>query len=482
MRADPTRQGDHRMSEKLWDGRFAERTDRSVESFTASIETDRRLYPYDIEGSIAHCRMLARVGVIASQEADQLVEGLGRIKRDLDHGDFQFDERLEDIHMHIEARLLQDVGKVAQKLHTARSRNDQVALDTRMFVRDATLAVIARLGALRKVLIDLAEANDQIVMPGYTHLQRAQPVLLAHHVMAYYEMFTRDAERLRDSYQRTNVMPLGAAALAGTTYPVDRTYTAELLGFAAVYANSMDAVSDRDFIMEFLAAASICMVHLSRLSEEIILWSSAEYRFIELPDAFATGSSIMPQKKNPDVAELTRGKAGRVFGDLIALLTLMKSLPMSYNRDMQEDKPPLFNTVDILQSCLDIYTKMLPKIRFNAETMRQAASTGFLNATDLADYLVARGMPFRQAHGAAGQAVGYALGQGKELHELSLQELQAISKLIQEDVYLHLTLEHMISRRSSGGGTSPDNVRSAIAQARARLVQEAAPAKGAVPR
>jgi argininosuccinate lyase len=281
-----------------------------------------------------------------------------------------------------------------------------------------------------------------------------------------------------DSLKRTNVMPLGAAALAGTTYPIDRNYTAELLGFAAVVANSMDAVADRDFIIEFLAAASICMVHLSRLSEEMVLWSSAEFRFIDLADAFATGSSIMPQKKNPDVAELTRGKAGRVFGDLIALLTLMKSLPMSYNRDMQEDKAPLFNTVDILQSCLSIYTKMLPKIRINAETMRQAAASGFLNATDLADYLVARGMPFRKAHGVAGQAVGYALQQGKELHELSLQELQTISKLIQEDVYVHLTLEHMISRRSSGGGTSFDNVQAAIGHARAQLGQEAAPVEG----
>ncbi len=460
------------MSEKLWDGRFVERTDRSVESFTASIETDRRLYAYDIEGSIAHCRMLAHVGVITSEEATQLVEGLGRIKRDLDHGDFQFDERLEDIHMHIEARLLQDVGKVAQKLHTARSRNDQVALDTRMFVRAATQSMIAHLGALRKVLVELAEAHEDTIMPGYTHLQRAQPVLLAHHWMAYYEMFTRDAERFRDSEKRTNVMPLGAAALAGTTYPIDRNYTAELLGFAAVAANSMDAVADRDFIIEFLAAASICMVHLSRLSEEIILWSSAEYRFIDLPDAFATGSSIMPQKKNPDVAELTRGKAGRVFGDLIALLTLMKSLPMTYNRDMQEDKAPLFNTVDILQSCLSIYTKMLPKIKVNSAVMREAASSGFLNATDLADYLVARGMPFRQAHSAAGQAVGYALGQGKELHELTLQELQSISKQIQEDVYQYLTLESMISRRSSSGGTAAGSVKAAVSQARSVLAQE----------
>jgi argininosuccinate lyase len=457
------------MTEKPWAGRFAERTDTSVETFTASIDFDKRLYPYDIEGSIAHCRMLARVGVITNEEAKQLVEGLGNIKRDLDHGNFQFDNSLEDIHMHIEARLLQDVGKVAQKLHTARSRNDQVALDVRMFLRDATAVVMDKLLELRKVLIGLAEQHIGTVMPGYTHLQRAQPVLLAHHLMAYYEMFSRDAERFSDSLKRTNIMPLGAAALAGTTYPIDREYTARLLGFAAISNNSMDAVSDRDFIMEFLAAAGICMVHLSRFAEELVLWSSSEFKFIELPDAFATGSSIMPQKKNPDIPELVRGKTGRVFGDLMAVMTLMKSLPLSYNRDMQEDKISLFNSVDILLSCLDIYTRMLPRITFNAQRMRAAASTGFLDATDMADYLVGQGVPFRKAHAIVGQAVAYALSQKKELSELSLKDLKRFSGTIQEDLFDYLTLEQMMSRRRSAGGTAADCVRQAIEQARASL-------------
>jgi argininosuccinate lyase len=348
------------MSEKPWDGRFSERTDASVERFTSSIEVDKRLYPYDIEGSIAHCRMLARVGVLTDEEATQLVEGLGRIKRELEHGAFQFDDSLEDIHMHIEARLLQDVGKVAQKLHTARSRNDQVALDVRMFVKAATGAAIQALHRLRKEVADLAALHLDTIMPGYTHTQRAQPVLLAHHLLAYYEMFSRDAARFADSLKRTDVMPLGAAALAGTTYPIDPNDTAAQLGFASVCANSMDAVSDRDFIIEYLSAASLCMMHLSRLSEEMILWSTSEFGFIELPDAFATGSSIMPQKKNPDIPELVRGKAGRVFGDLLALLTLMKSLPLSYNRDMQEDKASLFSTVDTLLASLDIYRSHAP--------------------------------------------------------------------------------------------------------------------------
>ncbi|MCJ8502568.1 argininosuccinate lyase [Desulfatitalea alkaliphila] len=460
------------MSEKPWDGRFAERTDTSVEAFTSSIQIDKRLYPYDIEGSVAHCRMLAKVGVITEDESAALVEGLWRIQRELDQGHFQFDDSLEDIHMHIEARLLQEVGKVARKLHTARSRNDQVALDTRMFLRDATGRIIEGLRALRGVLVALADRHLDVILPGYTHLQRAQPVLLAHHWMAYYEMFTRDAERFGDSLKRTNVMPLGAAALAGTTYPIDRHYTAELLHFPAVAANSMDAVADRDFILEFLAAASICMVHFSRLSEELVIWSSSEFRFIELADAFSTGSSIMPQKKNPDIPELIRGKTGRVFGDLMALLTLMKSLPLAYNRDMQEDKPPLFDAVDTLQGCLDITIKMLPTIKVKPDVMRQSASVGFLNATDLADYLVGRGVPFRNAHSIAGRCVAHALAQGKELHHLTLQELQNFSKVIEADLFDHLTLEHMINRRQSYGGTATENVRAAIAAAGKRLAEE----------
>jgi argininosuccinate lyase len=458
------------MSDKPWDGRFAEHTDAGVERFTSSIQTDRRLYPYDIEGSVAHCRMLAKVGVITREEADTLVEGLRRIRRELDQGDFQFDDSLEDIHMHIEARLLREVGEVAQKLHTARSRNDQVALDARMFLRDdppdhRQPARVARRAG------DAGRTAHRCVMPGYTHLQRAQPVLVAHHWMAYYEMFTRDAERMADSLKRTDVMPLGAAALAGTTYPIDRHYAAELLQFPAIAANSMDAVSDRDFILEFLSAASICMVHFSRMSEELVLWSSAEFGFIELPDAFATGSSIMPQKKNPDVPELIRGKAGRVIGDLVALLTLMKALPLAYNRDMQEDKPPLFDAVDTLQGCLDITIKMLPAIAIKAATMRRAASVGFLNATDMADYLVGQGVPFRGAHAIVGRAVAYALGKGKELHELSLKELTAFSRAIASDIFDQLTLEKMIARRQSIGGTATDNVRAAIETAKKQLAR-----------
>jgi argininosuccinate lyase len=457
------------MKDKTWGGRFSEKTDRRVEAFTASIDFDKRLYSHDIDGSIAHCRMLAKTGIITEDEAASLIEGLGKIKRELDRGTFQFDAGQEDIHMHIETRLVEELGKVALKLHTARSRNDQVALDVRMFLRDETVRIIDQLRELRKVLVDLAEQTIDVVMPGYTHLQRAQPVLFAHHLMAYYEMFTRDTERMRDGLKRTDVMPLGTAALAGTTYPIDREVTAELLNFPRISANSLDAVADRDFSLEFLSAASICMVHLSRFSEEVILWSTAEFGFIELPDAFATGSSIMPQKKNPDVAELVRGKSGRVFGNLMALLTVMKGLPLAYNRDLQEDKELLFDSVDTLQSCLEIYTMMLPKIKVNREVMRTATQTGFINATDFADYLVGKGMPFRNAHHCVGQAVGYALAHQKELHDLSLDELKSFSTLIQGDVFEILSTEAMIDRRRSAGGTATENVRAAIAASRATL-------------
>ncbi len=454
------------MTEKPWDGRFDEKTDRRVEAFTASHQFDRRLYADDIEGSIAHCRMLAKSGIITGDEAATLAKGLGQIKTEIESGQFTFEDRLEDIHMHIEARLGEIVGDVAKKLHTARSRNDQVALDVRLFLRRTTQETIALLDTLRAVLVDLAEQHQDVVLPGYTHLQRAQPVLLAHHLLAYYEMLTRDRQRFGEVRERIDVMPLGAAALAGTTYPIDRHFTAKQLDFPRVSTNSMDTVADRDFILEYLAAASICMVHLSRLSEELVLWASAEFGFVELPDAFATGSSIMPQKKNPDVPELVRGKTGRVFGDLMAMLTLMKSLPLSYNRDMQEDKPLLFSSVDTLHGCLDIYAEMLPRLKFQRHTMAKAANQGFLNATDLADYLVTKGMPFRQAHGCAGQIVGFALANQKEIHELSLIELQQFSDLIEPDIFDQLTTEQMIARRSSYGGTSQDNVRAAIKAAR----------------
>ncbi|MDH3358072.1 MAG: argininosuccinate lyase [Desulfobacteraceae bacterium] len=457
------------MSEKLWSGRFSEKTDRMVEDFTSSIDLDKRLYSYDIEGSIAHCRMLAKASIISDEDALALIEGLGLIKREIERGEFQFDIGLEDIHMHIETRLIEKVGKVAQKLHTARSRNDQVVLDVRMYLRDETLITVKHLVMLAKVIVDLAKKYIDVVLPGYTHLQRAQPVLLSHHFMAYYEMFSRDIDRFNDGLKRINVLPLGSAAIAGTTYPIDREYTAQLLDFPKVSANSIDAVSDRDFIIEFLSAASICMVHLSRMSEELILWSSSEFGFIELPDSFATGSSIMPQKKNPDVPELVRGKTGRVFGDLISLLTMMKALPLSYNRDMQEDKTALFQTVDILKKCIEIYIKMLPKLKINQETMVRATSKGFLNATDMADYLVVGGMPFRQAHSCVGEVVAYASSKKKELHELTLKELKSFSSHIKKDIFKILTTDQMINRRKSIGGTALKCVKAEIKAAEKEL-------------
>jgi argininosuccinate lyase len=459
------------MSDKLWQGRFSEETARVVETFTSSIQVDRRLYAYDIQGSIAHCKMLSNASIITDEEAETLIQGLEKISREIDENRFQFSDRLEDIHMHIESRLVEIVGPVAQKLHTARSRNDQVALDVRMYLRDETSQLIRRLYRLQLAITALARKQLDTILPGYTHLQRAQPVLLSHHLMAYYEMFSRDMERLEDCLKRINVMPLGAAALAGTTYPIDREYTAELLGFAAVSANSIDAVSDRDFIIEFLSAAALCMVHFSRLSEELIVWSSSEFNFIELPDSFATGSSIMPQKKNPDVPELVRGKSATAIGNLVTLLSLMKSLPLAYNRDMQEDKAPLFDTVDTLTACIAVFTDMLPEIKFKKAVMQQAAATGFLNATDLADYLATRGMAFREAHHLVGEAVGFALARKKELHELNLEQLQSFSPLIKDDIFSFLTTRRMIDRRTSYGGTAGKMVAEAIARAEKRLNQ-----------
>lgn len=457
------------MPEKLWNGRFSEKTNKHVEAFTSSIDIDKRLYPYDIEGSIAHCKMLAKASIITEEDALALVQGLSKIKKEIAQGKFQYNDSLEDIHMHIEARLVQIAGKVAQKLHTARSRNDQVALDIRMYLRDETLNIIKRLVLFEKEIINMAKNHIDTLLPGYTHLQKAQPVLLAHYLMAYYEMFSRDLSRFEDSLKRINVMPLGSAAIAGTTYPINRDYTAKLLGFPKVSRNSIDSVSDRDFVIEFLSSASICMVHLSRLSEELILWASSEFGFIELSDSFATGSSIMPQKKNPDIPELVRGKTGRVFGDLVALLTMMKSLPLAYNRDMQEDKAPLFNSVDTIKSCIDIFTHMLPEIKINKETMCLAASKGYVNATDMADFLVSRGMTFRDAHSCVGKAVSYALSKHKELHELSMKELKSFSSLFTEDVFEVLTIQAMIDRRRSFGGTATENVTAAINEAEKQI-------------
>ncbi|MBU1181502.1 MAG: argininosuccinate lyase [Proteobacteria bacterium] len=460
------------MAEKPWDGRFSQKTEDIVESFTSSINVDKRLYAQDIAGSIAHCRMLAKTSIITKEESSKLVKGLLKIKKDIESGRFKYNDSLEDIHMHIEARLAADIGKVALKLHTARSRNDQIALDIRMYMREETREIIDGLIDLREILLALAGNHTGTIMAGYTHLQKAQPVLFAHHLMAYYEMFLRDTERMRDCLKRINVMPLGSAALAGTTYPIDREYTAGLLDFQKVSANSIDSVSDRDFIIEFLASASICMVHFSRMSEELVLWSSYEFNYIELPDAFATGSSIMPQKKNPDIPELVRGKTGRVFGALFALLTIMKSLPLSYNRDMQEDKEQVFDAIDTLKACIEIYIKMLPNLKVNKDVMLRGASSGFLNATDMADYLVTKGMAFRDAHACSGKAVGYAIGEKKELHELTLEEMRSFSSLFSSDVFDVLTPASMIERRKSFGGTAAENVLPAIKKAKKDIGKE----------
>lgn len=463
------------MTEKPWGGRFSEPTDKAVEAFTSSIGQDRRLYQYDIDGSIAHCRTLAGAGILSEDEADVLIDGLEKVRQEICEGHLEFSDRLEDIHMHVEDRLGKHVGTLSRKLHTARSRNDQIALDERLYLKAETLEIISQLKKFRKTLVELAEANLDVVMPGYTHLQRAQPVLFSHHIMAYFEMFTRDAARFKDSLTRIDVMPLGSAALAGTTYQLDRAYTARLLGFSKVSENSMDAVSDRDFILEFMSAASICMMHLSRLSEELVIWSSAEFKFVELPDAFCTGSSIMPQKKNPDIPELVRAKSGRVFGGLVHLLTLMKSLPLAYNRDMQEDKLPLMDTVDTLKACVDIYTRMAPHIRVNSYNTGKAANSGFQNATDLADYLVSKGMAFREAHSCVGKAVAHALDCGKELHELDLEKLREFSQSIERDVYETLSDKEMINRRRVYGGTAKSNVAAAIERAKTQLAEEQEP-------
>ncbi len=460
------------MAEKLWDGRFSQDTDSLVEKFTSSIDVDKRLFAHDIKGSIAHAKMLARESIITESEGKEIVKGLEQIKKDIEDGNFQFSDSLEDIHMHIESALGKKVGKAARKLHTGRSRNDQVALDIRMYVIEETKNIIHLLRDLQKILVKNAGKHMGIVMPGYTHIQRAQPVLFSHHLMAYYEMFKRDAERFEDSLKRSDVMPLGAAALAGTTYPLNREYTKELLGFSKISDNSMDSVADRDFIIEFISCASISMIHLSRLSEEFVLWSSSEFAFITISDAFTTGSSIMPQKKNPDVSELVRGKTARVAGNLMSIITLMKSLPMTYNRDMQEDKEPLFDTVDTLKACLGIYIAMVDNIVVNKDTMYSACQHGFLNATDLADYLVRKGMPFRQAHSVSGKAVAYALKKKKELHQLSIDELRQCSDLIDKDVFEYLSVEKMIARRITHGGTGYETVKNAIEKAVKELIEK----------
>jgi len=457
---------------KLWAGRFEKDTAGVVEAFTASIPFDRRLYREDIEGSIAHARALAACGVISREEAERLESGLAEILRDIESGAAEFSASDEDIHTAVERLLAEKVGDVARKLHTGRSRNDQVALDMRLYVRREVGRLVALVDDLRRAFLDVASDNIDVVMPGYTHMQRAQPVLFAHHLMAYFEMLSRDAERLRDCARRANVSPLGSGALAGTAYPVDRAKVAEDLGFSGITRNSLDAVSDRDFIMELLSSLSILMVHLSRFAEEIVLWSSQEFGFVELDDAFATGSSMMPQKKNPDVAELVRGKAGRVIGDLVAMLTIMKGLPLSYNRDMQEDKERLFDAVDTAASCLGVLAPMVRTMKVNAPAMRSATRRGFLTATDVADYLVKKGMPFRQAHAAVGRLVQKCVREDKNFEDLGIDEWKALAPDVSEDIFNVVHVETAIEARSVPGGTATAQVKAAIAQARASLLRE----------
>lgn len=454
---------------KPWAGRFTGKTSKSVENYTESISFDKRLWKYDIEGSIAHAKMLSKQGIIPKREADSIIRGLKDIYREIEEGRFRFSPELEDIHMNIEAALIRKIGDSGGMLHTARSRNDQVALDLRLYVRATTEEITALLRNLETLLADMAESSLGLIMPGYTHTQRAQPVLLSHHLMAYAHMFQRDRMRLVDSRKRTNVLPLGSCALAGTSLPVDRQYIAELLKFDAVSDNSMDTVSDRDFVLEFLSCSALLMMHVSRMAEEIILWASEEFGFIELSDAFATGSSIMPQKKNPDVAELMRGKTGRVYGDLMNLLTTMKGLPLTYNRDMQEDKGPLFDTADTVASTLAVLTEMLKNITFHRERLETGSDAGFSTATDIAEYLVGKGLPFRTAHGITGRIVRFCIDNGRTLHDLDIATYHSFSGAIEEDVYAVISAAASVNAKKSYGGTSPAAVRAQIKRFRKQL-------------
>ena len=452
-----------------WGGRFSEPVDAFVARFTASVDFDQRLYRHDIMGSIAHATMLAKVGVLTNDERDTVIAGLQAIEKEIEAGQFVWSTELEDVHMNIEARLTEQVGIVGKKLHTGRSRNDQVATDIRLWLRDEIDLILSQLTRLQEGLLGLAQEHAETIMPGFTHLQTAQPVTFGHHMLAWFEMLSRDYERLVDCRKRTNRMPLGSAALAGTTYPIDRAMTCELLGFEVVSGNSLDGVSDRDFAIEFCAAASITMMHLSRFSEELVLWTSAQFQFVDLPDRFCTGSSIMPQKKNPDVPELVRGKSGRVFGALMGLLTLMKGQPLAYNKDNQEDKEPLFDAADTLRDSLRAFADMVPAIVPKQEMMREAALRGFSTATDLADYLVGKGLPFRDCHEIVGHAVGYGVKTGKDLAQMSLAELQQFSSHITDDVFAVLTLEGSVNARNHIGGTAPAQVRAAVQRGRELL-------------
>ena len=448
--------------------RFGKEMDDRVKGYTVSVPFDRRLYRQDIAGSIAHARMLARQGIISDKNAELITMGLVSIREEIEQGRFEFNEELEDIHMNIEARLIEKIGDAGAKLHTARSRNDQIALDMRLFTKEAVSETMARIKALQQALLDLAKDNKRLVMPGYTHLQRAQPVLFAHHLLAYFQMFQRDTERFQQCFERTDVLPLGSGALAGVPYPIDRDFLAKELGFSKVSANSMDAVSDRDFVIEYLSAASLTMMHISRLAEETILWSTAEFGFIEIDDAFATGSSIMPQKKNPDVAELARAKTGRVYGHLIAALTTMKALPLSYNRDLQEDKEGLFDSVDTLLSTLEVFAPMIASLHIRSDHISRAAEENYTLATDIADYLVKKGVPFRQAHAIVGNLVRYAIDNQKTLLEIELSEYRKFYPDFENDVK-SITVESSLATRNTSGGTAPEAVEKALAAARRML-------------
>lgn len=452
-----------------WGGRFSEPVDAFVARFTASVDFDKRLYKHDIQGSIAHATMLAKVGVLSDEERDSILAGLRSIQSEIEAGQFDWRVDLEDVHMNIEARLTAQIGVTGKKLHTGRSRNDQVATDIRLWLREEIDIILVELTRLQTGLLDQAERHAHVIMPGFTHLQTAQPVTFGHHLLAWFEMLSRDRERLIDCRKRVNRMPLGSAALAGTTYPIDREMTCELLGFDAVSGNSLDGVSDRDFAIEFCAAASVAMMHLSRFSEELVLWTSAQFNFIDLPDRFCTGSSIMPQKKNPDVPELVRGKTGRVYGHLMGLLTLMKSQPLAYNKDNQEDKEPLFDAADTLRDCLRAFADMIPAIQPKVPAMREAALRGFSTATDLADYLVRKGLPFRDCHEIVGHAVKHGVESGKDLAEMSLEELRQFSDQIEQDVFEVLTLEGSVNARDHIGGTAPKQVLAAVKRGRQQL-------------
>jgi argininosuccinate lyase len=454
---------------KPWAGRFKIKTSKIVEHFTESISFDNRLWKYDIEGSIAHAKMLGKQRVISEEDSEKIMQGLKEIAADIEKGKFKFKEGLEDIHMNIESALIKKIGDTGGKLHTARSRNDQVALDLRLYLREESKEILSLINKFQRILINFATKHINSMMPGYTHLQRAQPVLLSHHLLAYVEMLERDKKRFKDTLKRINILPLGASAIAGTTFPIDRFYVARLLGFDDISQNSIDSVSDRDFVIEFLSNASILIMHLSRLAEELVLWSTEEFRFIEIPDDFTTGSSAMPQKKNPDVAELIRGKTGRVYGNLFSLLTTMKGLPLSYNRDLQEDKPPIFDTVDTVKACLDILNEMLPGIRFNTNRMYETAVEGYSVATDIAEYLVKKGLPFRKAHELTGKVVLYCILKKKKLEGLTLKELNKFSPLISDDIYFYLRPEKSVKGKKSTGSTSPYEVRKQIKKLMRRL-------------